>query len=208
MTQIEIREALMDRSRALAEQARGYVGASIALARESTEQLADALESLDAPVATLRDAGTRLTVLSQRFAAELLTAQASAVETALADSAARLRLAAKAEDLRSLLREQVDRLPASRERLSGDLRHAAAATTRAGRELRELATETYSDLLAGNTKPRAKRTARGQKRPARAKTARGTKRQSATAAKTGRKKQATARRKSGAKRKQSARKTG
>jgi hypothetical protein len=151
MTQTDIRETLIDRSRTLVSQARSYVDASLAYARESTEQLADAIEHLDGPVKTLRTAGTRLTVLSQRYAEELLTVQAAFIESALEDSAARLRLVAKADDLRSLVRSQVDRLPKSRARVSADWRRATTATSKVGRELRELAGETYGHLVEGTT---------------------------------------------------------
>jgi phasin family protein len=151
MTQTDIRETLIDRSRTLMTQARSYVDASIAYARESTVQLADAIENLDGPVKTLRTAGTRLTLLSQRYAEELLTVQAAMIESALEDSAARLRMVAKAEDLRSLLRDQVEQLPKSRARVSADWRRATAATSKVGRELRELAGETYGHLSEGTT---------------------------------------------------------
>jgi len=161
MTPTDLRSILADRSRTLVAGARHYIDTSMTYARSSTEQLADRLEGLGTPIRTLQHASAKFTVVSQRYFEELLDVQAAAVRAALEDGAARLRIVAQAEDLRTLVRDQIERLPASRARISADLRHAAQATGKAGRELRDLAGDTYGRLTAGEVpqqKARAKPT--------------------------------------------------
>ena len=166
MTPTDLRSILVDRSRTLVAEARHYIDASMTYARSSTEQLADTLEGLGTPIRTLQHASTKFTVVSQRYFEELLHVQAAAVRAALEDGAARLRIVAQAEDLRTLVRDQIERLPASRARISADLRHAAQATGKAGRELRDLAGDTYGRLAAGEVPQQKARAKRAKPTPA------------------------------------------
>jgi Phasin protein len=146
MVTTEYTRSLVTKGRDVAEQARAYLDSSMSYARQSTENLAGFIESLETPVKTLADAGTRLAALSQRFAERMVTVNAKVVGNVLAESAGRLRTAAKANDLKSLVRGQMKRVPASRERLAHEWRDAAQATTDAGRELKALAGNTYKQL--------------------------------------------------------------
>jgi hypothetical protein len=166
MSAFPFADTLIQRTRGFASQARSYADTTAEAARESAVRLATMIEGLEAPVRTLSTAGTGATAVSQRFVADLLAVQAETVEAALEDGAARLRMAASAPGFRSIVKKQVEELPASGKRIKSNLRKAADATARAGRDLRALATSTYGDLIA-QTKGAANASVKRRKSPAR-----------------------------------------
>ncbi len=162
MTNTEFSTVVQERGRLLASRAQDYVDASLERARQSAVQAAVLVEQLQRPVKTLTTAGIRLTELSQRYAERLLSLQAELIGGTLADSAKRLRKAAKASDVRQLVGVQLDLLPATRERFAEEFKQAAELVSASGKDLRGLARDTYGALTqpAARARKPARKTTR------------------------------------------------
>lgn len=147
---------------ALAAQATGS-------ARRGASRAADTAEAVRAPLAALGQALQDLNALSARYAGRMLEQNAAASQAALADAARRLRQLARSPDLVSAWQQQQQSLPALRDRFGTDLRATLNIVAEGGRELADLALETY-EWLAKPAKPLPKaraKTRRGPRRTAR-----------------------------------------
>jgi hypothetical protein len=113
------------------------------------------MPAIEERLATLAEAGQRLTDLSHRCLGQLLQQGQTSARGALADSAERLRIAAHASSLGALYKEQRAALPASRARLVSELESTWQIVAAVGRELSELAHSTGSELLRGRAPEKA-----------------------------------------------------
>ena len=168
-------EKLVAAAGQIRSQARTYGATAVDAARKSALRAANRVDAVKRPVRVLTDAGLRLSSLSGRYVERILGRQAGLIEAVIDDGAQRLKAAADADNLRSFIDEQREMVGASRQRLGKELRAAWGITKASGRDLRDLATETYAEVVHGRKvaahKPRAKRSTKATK-ATKAKTAR------------------------------------
>lgn len=153
----------------LEARARNYRQAAISAARDSARSAADRVAMAKQPVRTLAVAGQKLSSLSNRYFEQLFGQQAHTLEGVIEAGVERLKRAALAKTLTDLVEEQKDLGAASRDRISKDLKATWKIATDTGTEIRDLAVETYAELIHGvqtrrTAAPRAKRTVRKSKR--------------------------------------------
>lgn len=155
----------------LEARARSYRHAAMSAARGSALGAADRVAAAKQPVRTLTLAGQKLSNLSNRYFEQLLGQQAHTLEGVIEAGVVRLKSAAKADSLSALVEQQRELGTAGRERLAGDLKASWKIARDTGSELRDLAVETYAELVHG---VKTRRTA-APKRKTKAKTARARK---------------------------------
>jgi phasin family protein len=147
-------------------QARAYGATALDAARQSALRAANRVDAVKRPVRVLADASLRLSSLSGRYVERILGRQAELIDAVIDDGARRLKAAADADSLGSFIEEQREMTGTSRQRLGKELRAAWGITKASGRELRDLATETYAEVVHGRKvaarKPRAKRSAKAR----------------------------------------------
>ena len=98
------------------------------------------------PLHLITESGLRLNTISHKSIARLVNVQAEMLEGTLEAVAKRLETAANANSVRELFNEQVALLPATRDRLTGDVRKALDVLSGTGDDLRGLFTETVRDF--------------------------------------------------------------
>lgn len=177
---MSISERLFEVTAGMREQANAYVAKASAMAeqaadtaRDSVAQAARKVEEVNTPVETLAAAGYKFNTLSHQAVERLLEQQIGFVKGFVGEGAERLRMLAKAADLQSAMNQQMAYFDATRERLTRDAQGAYEIMADAGREARDLATHTYSQLMAPATrkaKPAAKATAKARKAAPRSRT--------------------------------------
>jgi hypothetical protein len=150
----------------LEARARDYRHAALSVARGSALGAADRVAAAKQPVRTLALAGQKLSNLSNRYFEQLFGQQAHTLEGVIEAGVVRLKSAAKADSLRTLVEGQRELGTESRERLGQDLKATWKIARDTGTELRDLAVETYAELVHG---VKTRRTA-APKRKAKAKT--------------------------------------
>ncbi|MCI0431625.1 MAG: TIGR01841 family phasin [Rhodospirillales bacterium] len=146
----------------LRARARNYRQAAVSAARDSVRSAADRVATVKQPVRTLAVAGQKLSNLSSRYFEQLFGQQAHTLEGVIEAGVERLKRAAQAETLADFVQEQKDLGATSRERLTKDLKATWKIATDTGSEIRDLAVETYAELIHGvktrrAAAPRAKR---------------------------------------------------
>lgn len=137
------------------------------------ETLARRFEAARPPAAELAQAARRLNDLTHAGAARFLDQGARSLDGWIDDAAERLRHAARARDLPSLVRDQLARGPATAERVAEDARATWRIARETGRELSELAGETFTRLAQPARSPG--KGSRSRTRPAAARRRAGTK---------------------------------
>ncbi len=152
----------------IAQKARGRYEDAVKGARQSTEKAAGRVSKGKKPVKTISRLGLKLSGVSHRTANQLWKQQTRLVEGQIDAVAGRLKAAADAEDLRDLVKTQIELIPENTGRFANEAREALKIVKGAGGEIRELVKGTVAEL-------------RGQKPVARKATARKT--SSATAKK-------------------------
>ena len=159
-------EKLLSAAGQIRTQARAYGATAVDAARKSALRAAKRVDAAKRPVRVLTDAGLRLSSLSGRYVERILDRHASLIEAVIDDGAQRLKVAADADSFSAFLEDQRETTGASRQRLSKELRAAWGITRASGRELRDLAADTYAELVRGRKvaahKPRAKRSTKAK----------------------------------------------
>jgi hypothetical protein len=140
-------ERLQAGARALREQAYTWVGYAARAAQAGAERAAVRMDAASPRVASLATAGRTFAELSTRCAGQLLEQGLTSVQGALIDGSQRLRMAAEADSLTSLYRAQRTTVPASRDRILGEIEAAWRIVTSTGRELTALARRTSRELM-------------------------------------------------------------
>lgn len=161
-----IAERILENRPRAAGQLLALAGRAAAAARRRAARAAAAADAAREPLATLAGALRELNGLSARYAGRMLEQNASTAQAALADGARRLRQLARAPDLVSAWQEQQQSLPALRNRLVTELQATMSIVADGGRELADLARDTYGQL-APPAKPAAKRRAEARRAPRR-----------------------------------------
>jgi phasin family protein len=131
------------------ETVRDYRHQAAEEARKRADLAAQIVDAARTPVDTLVSAGQRLNDLTHEAFGKLLSQNAVAIDGLITGGVERLQLFAKTEDLKSFVRRQAALNPATRERVSKDLRQMWAIAARAGRDMGALASETYAELIHG-----------------------------------------------------------
>ncbi|MEO1574619.1 MAG: phasin family protein, partial [Pseudomonadota bacterium] len=98
------------------------------------------------PLHVVTESGLRLNTISHKSVARLVNVQAEMIEGALKAVAKRLETAANANSVSELLNEQVALFPATRDRLTGDVRKALDVMSDTSDDLRDLFSETVRDF--------------------------------------------------------------
>ncbi len=145
----------------IAQKARGRYEDAVKGARQSTEKAAGRVSKGKKPVKTISRLGLKLSGVSHRTANQLWKQQTRLVEGQIDAVAGRLKAAADAEDLRDLVKTQIELIPENTGRFANEAREALEIVKGAGGEIRELMKGTVAEL-------------RGQKPVARKATARKT----------------------------------
>jgi len=165
----KIKDFVTERAGILADQAGKLRTEPVRAAREATAKSAERIKALKDPVRAVSRSGIKLTAISQSTVERLIVLQERLVTSALTDAATQLERAARADNVKDLVKDQAEVLRATRERLVGDITAAVTILKDAGVDVRGVATHTY-ESVTGKGKPAA------AKRKAPRKAARKTKR--------------------------------
>lgn len=169
----KIKEFVTEQAQVLAEQAGKLRTDPVGTARQAGVKSAERIKSLKDPIRAFSRSGVKLTVISQSTAERLIELQAQLVTSALTDAATQLERAARADDVKTLVRGQADVLRATRERIVSDIAQAVTILKDAGGETRKVATQTYAHVTgkgeAAAAAKKARKTARKTKGKAKAK---------------------------------------
>ncbi len=169
---MNLQERLFEMTANVRDQAGAYAARATHAARDSADRAADKVLAARTPVERLADASLRLNKLSAHCVEQLVSQQAATAQELLADGAQRLRVLAKARSLRDAWSDQVELFDTTRARTTQNLQRTLAIVSDAGRNVSELAVETYADLLRAPAKPKKpaarKASAAKARKPARA----------------------------------------
>ncbi len=147
----------------LQTRARDFSEAAVEAARGSVLGAANRVNVAKQPIRTLAVAGQRLSNVSNRYFEQLFGQQAHTLEGVIEAGAERLKRAAKAESLKDLIKGQRTLGNAGRERLAKDLMATWKIAADTGNEIRDLAVETYAELVHGVQTRRAPAAARAKR---------------------------------------------
>ncbi len=161
--------------------------------RRVAETSSDWLSSSTDSVAVVSDKVLKLNRVSHDAVAQLLSNQANMFAGTIDALATRLDVASHSKNVRGLVRDQLELMPESRDRITRDTRKMMNIFVNTGVELKELATETVTELggrgekLVKKTAKTAKSAAKTARKTAK-KTVRKASKKTAKVAKTTRKK--------------------
>ncbi len=158
-------------ARLMQHRAGAYAERALHLAQRSAAQAADRVEAASPRIATLAEAGLKLTEITCRCVDQLIRQGIESTHGALTDGAERLRMTAKARTLGALYAAQWGALPATRRRVARDLEKTWHIMATTSRDLVALARTTRS-ALEGKPARRTRRTAAGAQPRARERTSR------------------------------------
>jgi hypothetical protein len=133
---------------------------SVQSARSTAQGSADFIKGLKTPVRVVARSGVKLAAVSQNAVQELIELQSDALTAAIGEVALRLERASRAGSMIELVRDQVEMIPATRERIAGDAGRAMQVFATAGREVRSVATHAYGRVKDGAAKQAPARTVR------------------------------------------------
>ena len=143
---IQVQEFVAERAAAIAGQVRKARKNSLVSARKAAHGSAESIKSLRTPVRVVSRSGVKLTTVSQALSQSLIELQADMVTSAISELALRLDRAAGAETIVDLFRDQIELVPATRARISGDAQRAAQIFRDAGRDIRAVATQAFERI--------------------------------------------------------------
>jgi len=143
----QMQEFVAEQAAALTSQVEKMRKESVETVREAVVGSASSLKSLKSPVRTLARSGIKITTVSQTAVASLIELQSDMLTSAISDAALRLERASRADNLVELVREQVEMIPATRDRIVEDAQRAALIFKHAGRDLRGVATNLYERVV-------------------------------------------------------------
>ena len=143
---VEMQDFMNEQTQALADQAQKFRRNPERFMRKALVDSAEGLKSLKKPVRMVAHSGVKLTAVSQDTLAKLIELQSEVVTTALTAVATRFERAARADGVFDLVRDQVEMLPATRERIVDEATRAVEIVRHAGRDVRKVATHTYATV--------------------------------------------------------------
>jgi hypothetical protein len=139
----QVQEFVAGKAQALNDQVTRFRQETIRSARVAANDGADSLKALKTPLRTVARGSVRLSTVSQTAVQELIELQSEALTAALNEFALRLERASRAVGVVELVRDQVEMMPATRARLAADAGRVGEIFASAGRELRDVAAQTY-----------------------------------------------------------------
>jgi phasin family protein len=143
----QMQEFVSEQSHQLATQVSKIRKESVETAREAALGSAENIKSLKAPVRTFARSGIKLTNVTQSTMQSLIELQSDMITSALTDMAHRLERASRADDVIDLVRDQIELVPATRDRIVEDGKRAVEIFKHAGRDLRGVAKHTYERVV-------------------------------------------------------------
>ena len=155
-----IQEFVIDKAQALNHRVIRMRQGSVKSARVAVQGSAVSLKGLKNPVRLVARSGVRLSTVSQTAVQELIELQSEALTAAITEFAQRLERAARAASVNELVRGQVEMLPATRARVAGAAGRVLQIVASTGREIRDLATETFERVTEAAEKPAPARSRR------------------------------------------------
>ena len=172
----QLQEVVADRAKAVNGQLTHFGHETLRSARRAATDSAESLKALKTPLRTVVRGGVRISAVSQSVIQELIELQSETLTAAINEFAHRLERAARAETVVDLLRDQVELIPATRARIAADAGRVVDILASAGRELKDVAAQTYDRATDKTRKatavprqrPRKKTERRARARPRRA----------------------------------------
>jgi len=174
MTQIP--EMMSEKTQAFADQIQKFRKDFPEAVREVVTDSAETLKSFKSPVRLIARSSIKLTTVSQTAVQSLIELQSDMITSALSDAALRLERASRADSVVDLVRDQIELIPATRERLSEEATRVVTILKDAGREIRTVATHAYEKVVeSAEEAPVARTTRRKVKKAVRKTSARARK---------------------------------
>jgi len=143
----QMQDFVAEQTSVLQDQVQKIRKESVETVREAAAGSAETLKSFKSPVRTLARSGVKLTTVSQTAVASLIELQSDMITSALTDMAHRLERASRADDVIDLVRDQIELVPATRDRIVEDGKRAVEIFKHAGRDLRGVAKHTYERVV-------------------------------------------------------------
>ena len=162
----KIKDFVNEQREILAERASRLRTEPVKAAREATAKSAQRIKALNPRIRAVSRSGVKLTAISQGAAERLIQLQEQLVTSALTDAATQLERAARADNVKDLVKDQAEVLRATRERIVSDITEAVTILKDAGGDVRKVATHTY-ESVTGKAAPKAKAARRKVKRAVR-----------------------------------------
>jgi len=158
----KIKDFVIEQRELLAEQASRLRTEPVKAARSATAKSAQRIKALNPRIRAVSRSGVKLTTISQATAARLIQLQEQLVTSALSDAATQLERAARADNVKELVKDQAEVLRATRERIVSDITEAVTILKGAGGDVRKVATHTYESVTgkAAKAAPKKAKTAR------------------------------------------------
>lgn len=145
----------------IAEKARGRYDDALRAARKGTEKAAGRVAKAKKPVKTISRFGVKLSGVSHRTVNKIWKRQTKLVEGQFDAVAGHLRAVADADNLRDLIRAQIDLIPDDANRFRAEAREAIEIVRGAGNEIREIVKEAVDEFrgqrVAARKAPRRKK---------------------------------------------------
>lgn len=142
----QMQEIVNEKTQALAEQVQKLRKESADTVREAVTGSAESLKAMKSPVRQLARSGIKVTAVSQTAVQNLIELQSDMITSALSEAALRLERASRADSVVALFKDQIELLPATRDRIVEDANRAVAIFRDAGREFRAVAAHTYEKV--------------------------------------------------------------
>lgn len=155
-------ERLAEMTSEVRDQAGELAAKAADAARGTVDRAAHSVAAAKAPITTLAHAGLKLNKLAHDYVQQVVSHQARMLTGVVTDSAERLRRLAKADSIQGAYADQVEYFDVTRERVSRDAKQALEIVVGAGRQVTDLATQTYAEFVRA-PKSKAKAKARTQR---------------------------------------------
>ena len=120
---------------------------SVETVREAVVGSAVNLKALKSPVRTIARSTVKVTSVSQTAVANLIELQSDMLTSALSDAALRLERASRADTVVDLVRDQIELIPATRDRIVEDAQRAVQIFKHAGRDVRGVVKHVYERVV-------------------------------------------------------------
>jgi sugar phosphate isomerase/epimerase len=143
---VEAQEFMNEQTQALADQAEKFRRNPQRFMRRVLVDSAEGLKSLKRPLRMVAHSGVKLTEVSQTTLQSLIELQSEVVTSTLTAVAKRLERAASAEGVADLVLDQLEMLPATRDRIVDEAARGIEILKVAGRDVRKIANHTYATV--------------------------------------------------------------
>lgn len=143
---LEVQEFMNEQTQALTDQAERFRKNPARFMRKALVDSAEGLKSLKRPLRMVAHSGVKLTEVSQSTLQSLIELQSEVVTSTLTAVAKRLERAASAEGVTDLVFDQIEMLPATRDRIVDEASRAVEILKVGGRDVRKIANHAYATV--------------------------------------------------------------